>query len=118
MTQNPFGEGFDMGAMLEQAQQMQAQLVEAQQRLAEERVTGTSGGVTVTVSGVGEMVAVDIAPGAFTDDAESLADLGDLVVAAYRDAKARADELTAQAFGPVSGGLGELGIDLGGSPGV
>jgi hypothetical protein len=111
MTQNPFGEGFDMGAMLEQAQQMQAQLMEAQQQLAAERITGTTGGVSVTVSGVGEMVAVDIAPGTVTDDPESLADLGDLIIAAYRDAKSRADERAAQAFGPVSGDLG-----LGGGP--
>lgn len=119
MTQNPFGEGFDMAAMLEQAQQMQAQLMEAQDRLAAERITGTTGGVTVTVSGVGEMVQVEIAPGTVTDDPDSLADLGDLVVAAYRDAKSRADDLAAQAFGPVSGDLGLGGgvPGLGGGPG-
>ena len=39
----------------------------------------------------------------------SLADLGDLVVAAYRDAKTRADALAADKLGPLSGGLGGLG---------
>lgn len=106
MTQNPFGEGFDMNAMLEQAQQMQAQLMAAQEQLAGERISGSSGGVTVTLSGVGEMVDVQISPGTVTDDADSLTDLGDLIVAAYRDAKARADDKAAQAFGPVSGDLG------------
>ena len=48
MTENPFGEGgFDLGAMLEQAQQMQAQLMQAQAELAEQTVEGTAGGVKV-----------------------------------------------------------------------
>ncbi|RYE75562.1 MAG: nucleoid-associated protein [Myxococcales bacterium] len=114
MTQNPFGEGFDMNAMLEKAQQMQAQLMQAQDELAAEKITGSTGGVTVTVTGVGEMVGVEIAPGTVTDDPDSLTDLGDLIVAAYRDAKAQADAKAAQAFGPVGGGLGDLG--LGGGP--
>lgn len=101
---NPFGEGFDMGAMLEQAQQMQAQLVVAQERLAAERIDGSAGGVKVTLSGIGEMVAVQIPTGTFTDDEESLSDLGDLILAAYRDAKTQADGLAAQAFGPMGGG--------------
>ncbi len=113
MTQNPFdslgGGGFDMGALLEQAQQMQQQLQDAQQRLADAEVTGTAGGgaVSVTVNGVGELRAVTFADGAAADgDADALADLGDLVVAAYRDAKARADAMAADAIGPLAGGLG------------
>ncbi len=106
MTQdNPMG-GFDLGAMLEQAQAMQAQLMSAQAQLAEQTVEGSSGGVEVSVSGTGELVGVRIATGSFDGaDAESLADLGDLVVAAYRDAKAQADELAARTLGPLAGGL-------------
>jgi nucleoid-associated protein EbfC len=116
-SDNPFGEGFDMGAMLEQAQQMQAQLVEAQDRLAAERITGSTGGVQVTLSGVGEMVGVEIASGVVTDDPDSLTDLADLILAAYRDAKSRADDVAAQAFGPMSGGLGlDAGPDRGDGP--
>ena len=91
MTQdNPMG-GFDLGAMLEQAQAMQAQLMNAQAQLAEQTVEGSAGGVQVTVSGVGELVGVRVTPGSFDGgDEESLADLGDLVVAAFRDAKAKA----------------------------
>jgi len=124
MTQdNPMG-GFDLGAMLEQAQAMQAQLMSAQAQLAEQTVEGSAGGVQVTVSGVGELVGVRVTPGSFDGgDEESLADLGDLVVAAFRDAKAKADALASQALGPLAGGLGgDLGGDLGGlmggSPGV
>jgi DNA-binding YbaB/EbfC family protein len=114
MTQNPFdalggGGGFDMNALLQQAQQMQAQLQETQERLAESTVDGTvaGGAVTVTVSGTGELVGVEIKAGQFDGtDADDLADLGDMVVAAYRDAKAQADALAAEALGPLAGGLG------------
>jgi hypothetical protein len=41
------------------------------------------------------------------------------VVAAFRDAKGKADALAAQALGPMAGGLGgDLGGLMGGSPGV
>jgi len=110
-SQNPFealggAGGFDMNALLQQAQQMQEQLAAAQERLADATVEGTVGNVTVTVNGVGELSSVDIKPGGFdADDAESLADLGDMVVAAYRDAKARADAMAADALGPLAGGM-------------
>ena len=101
------GGGLDMGALLEQAQQMQQQLMNAQAELAATEVTGTSGGVTVTVNGTGELTAVGFTAGSFdAGDAESLTDLGDLVVAAYRDAKAKSDALAAEKLGPLAGGLG------------
>ncbi len=101
------GGGLDMGALLEQAQQMQQQLMNAQAELAATEVSGTTGGVTVTVNGTGELTAVGFAPGSVAaTDAESLTDLGDLVVAAYRDAKAKSDALAAEKLGPLAGGLG------------
>jgi nucleoid-associated protein EbfC len=108
--QNPFDAlgagGFDMNALLQQAQQMQEQLQEAQQRLHDSEVEGTVGSVTVKVNGVGELTAVDVRPGAFdAADPESLSDLGDMVVAAYRDAKAKADAMATDALGPLAGGL-------------
>ncbi len=122
MTDNPFGGltsdggGFDIQAMLEQAQQMQSQLVAAQEELAAATVEGTAGGVVVTLTGTGELASVRIPPGSFDGtDADSLADLGDLVVAAYRDGKTAVDTLAARALGPLAGG----GLDdLGGLPGV
>jgi nucleoid-associated protein EbfC len=124
MSQNPFdalggGGGLDLGALLQQAQQMQEQLVDAQQRLAEATVDGSvaGGAVTVTITGAGELTAVSIAPEALDGtDADALADLGDLVVAAFRDARAKADELAEELIGPF-GGLGEMG-GPGGLPGL
>lgn len=120
MTQdNPMG-GFDLGAMLEQAQALQAQMMNAQAELASKTVDGTAGGVQVTVSGTGELVGVRIASGSFDGgDEDSLADLGDLVVAAFRDAKSKVDALAAQTLGPLAGGMGgDLGGLMGGPPGV
>jgi len=101
------GGGLDMGALLEQAQQMQQQLMNAQAELAATEVTGAAGGVTVTVNGTGELVGVGFTPGVVdAGDAESLTDLGDLVVAAYRDAKSQSDALASEKLGPLAGGLG------------
>jgi nucleoid-associated protein EbfC len=113
---NPFGEGgFDMNALLQQAQQMQQQVVAAQEEIAAMTVDGTVGDglVTVTVNGHGELVGVKIRKGSF--DPEETEDLEDLIVAAYRDAKARADDLAREKLGPLAGGLGELGGEPGGS---
>src|SRR4051795_13581676 len=105
--QNPFGEGgFDMNALLQQAQQMQEQMVAAQQELADATVEGTVGDglVSVTVSGTGELVGVKIRKDSF--DPSETEDLEDLIVAAYRDAAARAQALAAEKMGPLAGGLG------------
>jgi DNA-binding YbaB/EbfC family protein len=111
-NQNPFGEGgFDMNALLQQAQQMQEQMMSAQQELAETVVDGTVGDglVTVSVNGTGELVRVQIRKDSF--DPADTADLEDLIVAAYRDGKAKAEALAAEKLGPLAGGLGG---DLGG----
>lgn len=121
MTQNPFGEGgFDLGAMLEQAQQMQAKLMQAQAELAAQVVSGSAGKVSVSVSGAGEMTAVEIMPGAIdASDDDAWADLGDLVLAAYRDARSKADALASATLSPLGAGidLGELGLPGLGGPG-
>lgn len=101
----------DMQAILQQAQQMQQQLMSAQQELAEAEVTGSAGGglVTAVVSGGGELKSLTIDPKVVDpDDVETLADL---IVAAVRDANTKAQGLAAAKMGPLAGGLGG---DLGG----
>jgi nucleoid-associated protein EbfC len=96
----------DMAALLRQAQQMQQQLVAAQEELANSEVTGSAGGglVTATMTGSGELTALTIAPAAV--DPDDLETLQDLVVAAVRDAKHAVDQLAEQTMGPLAGGLG------------
>jgi DNA-binding YbaB/EbfC family protein len=124
MTQNPFdamgGGGFDMNALLQQAQQMQEQLQAAQERLSDTVIDGTvaGGAVTVKVNGVGELMAVEIKAGGFDgSDADDLSDLGDMIVAAYRDAKSQADALAGEALGPLAGGGGLPGMPSSGQLG-
>jgi DNA-binding YbaB/EbfC family protein len=104
-----------MARLLEQAAQMQQQLMAAQEELAAARVEGNAGGglVTATVNGTGELVGLRIASEVCDpDDPDTLADL---VVAAVRDATTRAQESAAAKIGPLAEGLGgELGSPTGG----
>ena len=118
-SSNPFealtGGGFDMGALIQQAQQLQEQLASTQAQLADASVEGSvsGGAVTVTLSGTGDLKAVAIGTGLVDgEDPESLADLADLLVAAFRDAKAKADALAQSSLGPLAGG-GHGGGDAG-----
>ncbi len=100
----------DMQQLMKQAQKMQQQLMQAQQELADKEVTGTAGGglVTATVTGSGEVRSIKIDPKAVDpDDVESLEDL---VIAAIRDAAAAAQALQESTMGPLTGGLGGLGL--------
>jgi nucleoid-associated protein EbfC len=100
----------NMQQLMKQAQKMQQQMMAAQQELAETEVSGTAGGglVTATVTGSGEVLSVKIDPKAVDpDDVESLEDL---VVAAIRDAARAAGELAEQKMGPLTQGMGGLGL--------
>ena len=95
-----------MAEMLQQAQQLQQQLMQAQEELARTQVKGSAGGglVTATVSGAGELLALQISPDAC--DPEDTETLADLVVAAVRDANGKAQALAAAKLGPLAGGMG------------
>ena len=97
------GGGFDMNALLEQAQAMQEQMQNAQSELANKTVTGSAGGdlVTVTMTGAGELTEVRIDPKAVDpDDTETLCDL---VVAAVRDANHQVQALAQAAMPQIPG---------------
>jgi DNA-binding YbaB/EbfC family protein len=99
-----------MQQMLKQAQKMQQQIAAAQAELAEAELTGTAGGglVTVTISGAGEVKAVKIDPQVVDpDDVETLEDL---VLAAVHNANDAVRTLTEEKMGPVTGGMGGLGL--------
>ncbi len=109
---NPSGQP-DLTQLMKQAQQMQQQLVAAQEALAAREVTGSAGGglVSATMTGSGELTALTIAPAAV--DPDDLETLQDLVVAAVRDARRAVDQLAADTMGPLAGGLGGSGGGLG-----
>ncbi|MCV7259621.1 YbaB/EbfC family nucleoid-associated protein [Mycobacterium shimoidei] len=101
----------DMSALLAQAQQMQQQLMAAQQRLASSEVHGKAGGdlVEVTVKGSGEVVAIKIDPKVV--DPNDVETLQDLIVGALADASKQVTKMAQEQLGPLAGGMG-------GAPGV
>ena len=107
----------DMQQLFAAAQQMQEQLMNAQQALADAEVTGTAGGglVKATVNGQGELLDLSIQPAAVdTDDAEETArTIADLVLAAVRDAYRAAEDLQQQQMGPFAAAM-----QGGGMPGM
>ena len=92
------------------AAEMQSQLMNAQQELAEAEVLGSAGGglVTVTVNGQGELLDVTIQADAIdpADPQESAQSIADLVLAAYRAACGAVDDLQQQTMAPFAAGLG------------
>ena len=105
--------GFDMGALLEQAMEMQQQLLEAQAQASEAVVEGQAGGgaVRVRVSGAMVFESVTIAPAAVDPDDIDL--LQDLVLAALNDAMDRIAQLQQSSMGGLDLGAmgGLLGMD-------
>ena len=97
----------DIGALMKQAQAMQQKLADAQAKLAELEVEGTSGGgmVKVTLRGSGELARVGFDESLMAPGEGEVA--ADLVVAAHADAKRKLDaqqqELMREAAGPLAG---------------
>jgi nucleoid-associated protein EbfC len=121
------GGQFDMQQLFAAAANMQSQIMNAQQRLAESEVQGKSGGglVTVTLNGQGELVDVSISADAIdpAEPQETAQTIADLVLAAWRDANDALADLQAEMMGPLAGGLGDIGGGMGlpglpGMPGV
>lgn len=100
----------DMNKLLQQAQQMQTQMQQAQEELAKETVEASAGGGTVTVkaTGAGEIVEVKIAQAAIDPDDPAM--LEDLVLAATNEALRAAQALMESRLGGIAGGLGGLGL--------
>jgi DNA-binding YbaB/EbfC family protein len=100
----------DINKMMQQVQQMQAEMMKAQEELANETVEASAGGgmVTVKANGAGEIVAIKISPDAIDpDDPESLEDL---VLAGVNEALRNAQDLMQSRLGGALGGLGGLGL--------
>jgi len=102
----------NMQQMMRQVQQMQAEMVKAQEALKTETVEASAGGGMVTVVFYGdlELKSLTIDPQAVDpDDAELLQDM---VAAAVNEGLRAAQELAAKRMGGLTGGmdLGGLGL--------
>jgi DNA-binding YbaB/EbfC family protein len=107
----------DMQQLFAAAQQMQEQLMNAQQALANAEVTGTAGGglFKATVNGQGELMDLTISATAVdpSDPEETARTIADLVLAAVRDAYRSAEDLQEQQMGPFAAAM-----QGGGMPGM
>lgn len=91
--------------VLKQVQEMQANMVRAQEEVASTIVEGTAGGgmVTARLNGHQELESISLAPEVVDpDDVEMLQDL---IAAAVNDAQRKLREITEQKMGAVTGGL-------------
>ena len=102
--------GMDLNKMMQQVQQMQAEMAKAQEELANETVEASAGGgmVTVTASGAGEIQQIKIAPEAIDPDDPEL--LADTILAAVNEALRSANSLAQARLGGMTGGLGLPGL--------
>jgi DNA-binding YbaB/EbfC family protein len=98
----------DMNKMLQQVQQLQAQMEKAQEELANETVEASAGGgmVTVTATGALEIKEIKISPEAIDPDDPEL--LADMILAAVNEALRSAQSLAQSKLGGATG-LGDLG---------
>jgi DNA-binding YbaB/EbfC family protein len=100
----------NLNKMMKQVQEMQAEMMKAQEQLKDEIVEASTGGgmVTVKITGDLELKEIKIDPGAVDpDDVEMLQDM---VLAAVNEAVRSAQELANRRLGGLVGGLGGLGL--------
>ena len=99
----------NLGNMMKQAQELQKKMAEAQNKLNEIEVEGTSGGgdVKMVLNGDGEIQSLFISDKLFKED-KSL--IEDLVIAAHNNAKNNLKSKTSDELSKVTGGFGIPGF--------
>ncbi len=104
--------GMDMNAMMKQVQEMQSQMMEAQEKLKDEVVDASAGGgmVKAKMSGDLRLLEVSIDPEAIDPEEAEL--LQDMVMAAVNEAIRSGQELATSKLGGITGGGGLGGLGL------
>lgn len=93
-----------LGNLQKQVMKMQQDMEKAQEELDAERLETSLGGVSVTTSGMGELVDIKLSPEIV--DPNDIEMLQDLVTTAVRDAMKKAQDHHSGRMGPITGGLG------------
>lgn len=106
--------GFDINALMKQAQQMQAEMLEAQEKLKDEVVEASAGGGMVKVKMGGDLTLREIVIDPEAIDPEEAELLQEMVQAAVNEGLRAAQELASSKMGGIGGdlggGLGGLGL--------
>ncbi|ETW14016.1 hypothetical protein ATO8_03961 [Roseivivax marinus] len=96
----------DMAGMMKKAQEMQTRMAALQEELHNITVTGESGAglVKAVASAKGELKSLDIDPSIFNGDDKEVVE--DLILAAIKDAQAKANERSQEEMRALSESLG------------
>ena len=96
----------DMAKMMKAAQEMQEKMAKMQEELETMTVTGESGAglVRATATAKGELTSLDIDPSIFVASEKEVVE--DLILAAIKDAQARAADLGQRHMARLTEGLG------------
>lgn len=96
----------DMGKMMKAAQEMQGKMAEMQEELGRIVVIGESGAglVKARATAKGELTGLDIDPSIFNGDDKEMVE--DLILAAIKDAQAKAQERSQDEMRKMTEGLG------------
>ena len=91
--------------MLKQAQQMQSKLGELQADMEAREFDGQAGGgaVKISLTGKGQLTKLNLDASLMNAAEKDM--LEDLIIAAHRDAKEKADAAMADAMGSLTGGM-------------
>jgi len=96
--------GFNMNAMMKQAQKLQQDMQKLQEELETREYTASAGGGAVTATVAGKLVkSLVISPDCV--DPEDVEMLTDLVLAAVNEALSQAEETTQKEMGKLTGGM-------------
>ncbi|MAW08231.1 MAG: 30S ribosomal protein S21 [Halobacteriovoraceae bacterium] len=96
----------DMAGMMKKAQEMQSKMGEMQEELHNIMVVGEAGAglVKATASAKGDLKSLDIDPSIFNGDDKEVVE--DLILAAVKDAQAKAAERAQEEMTKLTEGLG------------
>lgn len=100
--------GFDVNALMKQAQKMQDEMLQAQESLKDEVVEASAGGGMVKVKMGGDLTLREIVIDPEAVDPEDVEMLAEMVQAAVNEGLRAAQELASSKMGGITGGLGGL----------
>ena len=98
--------------IMKQARQMQNEMMQIQEKLANETVEASVGGgmVSATFTGQGDLVSIKIDPEVINPEDKEM--LEDLVTSAVNEGLRKSRELMNQKMGSITGALGAMGMGL------
>jgi len=102
--------GFDVNALMKQAQKMQTEMLQAQEALKDEVVEASAGGGMVKVKVGGDLTLREIVIDPEAIDPEEAEMLAEMVQAAVNEGLRAAQELASSKMGGITGDLGLPGM--------